>query len=69
MITGLSVVDVATELRELKEEYAESWHPEKVLFQVLVEPGNESFEDNLAKTREITGNSRTTRPRMRSACV
>lgn len=55
MITGLSVVDVATELRELKEEYAEAWHPEKVLFQVFVEPGNESFEDNLAKTREITG--------------
>ena len=52
---GLSVVDIATELKDLKEEYAESWQPEKVLFNLFVEAGNESFMNGLAKVREITG--------------
>ena len=55
MSMGLSVVDIATELKDLKEEYAESWQPEKVLFNLFVEAGNESFMNGLAKVREITG--------------
>lgn len=35
MSMGLSVVDIATELKDLKEEYAESWRPEKVLLIYL----------------------------------